>query len=863
MNPLDAIAALQPQAQPTPAPAVPSAQAAAPTAPYFLYPPGTAEAIKANPDQAADILKKTAVGVPTDPVQINRMTTREGYELPSQVPGGTAGVQSAIDYRNLIQENEGISGLLKTIAESAASTATLGVTPWLERALDISTPEAMGVRQELHPVGQFAGAALGIAAPMGLEKYLGEAGLDLAAKVAGGAPGVIAKGGRAIAEGTADAINPVTATSRLLTGVGANALGGIAEGGVYGYGQHIGDEAADPKATVEGALMHGGMNAILTGAALGGGLGAAGGLIGAGARELAPKAVSWLTDLETNGYKKAWGLSDEAVKNAGLPDVGTIIKNARNTVLSDDSPIAGPFTSPATMAANAAKLIAEQKPILSQAEAGSAAFKQAATMVERGTQMQRVAELAQAAREAAAETPVKESSDLGKLGAVIGSGALAHPGHAAIGYGTGLLADMAKGVIRERLPSGSVQAYLAGAGRETAENLAAAGKAEQARWAARAELNSSHSQQPNWSPNDPRWATLRTFEQHEREQINKIPSGIGAVATGEAAKTGARKEEAAAAPLQTTGTPQGGSNALEEASMTRLDNAHKAELEQRSDWQQAGFGYSPTPGGFLPGMMAPLKPDTAERVAAFATADKIAQRTTKSIESSVKGILDGERAPWFKPPESKDILTSIKDVSTLANDPDSLLKRITQSTAGIHEHIPAVSREAGETIGKAVQYLSANAPQWKQPYGLEEAIPPTRSDLLTFQRKVEAVTDPMSIIKQGLEQDTAQAIQTVYPGLWTQVQIAVATQFAKRNQDQPLPSSVQRQLGLILGQMTTPTLDPMVTQLNMAAIQGMKSPANGGLGAGRPKASARQSSKTMTPAERISAFPSLQPLRTY
>jgi hypothetical protein len=199
-----------------------------------------------------------------------------------------SGLNSALKNGYVIPPNEEIekkikldeagSGINPLIAgaESAASAATFGLSREAENALGITTPEDQALRQEANPIASGIGTAAGIVAPL-----IATGGASGAARAGLGAAdllnpiGAVAKLGTRITESALPGVAKVTAglaeTSPRIANIinrgTAGAVGGAAEGALFGVGQSIDEHAlGDPEALGEHLISNVGVNALLGGA---------------------------------------------------------------------------------------------------------------------------------------------------------------------------------------------------------------------------------------------------------------------------------------------------------------------------------------------------------------------------------------------------------------------------------------------------------------------------------------------------------------------------------------------------------------------------------------------------------------------
>lgn len=191
---------------------------------------------------------------------------KQGFRPPS--PEQMAQIQNE-------EAAQGFGQTLASAAEGAGSALTFGLSPKIETALGITTPEMIAARKEAHPIAHGLGTAAGIIAPLVLSGGAAapaEAGALGAARTAAGftAPALIAKAGRAVAGATEGALPGLA--GRVLPALAA----GATEGGLYA-GSDVTEKAllGDPNLTWEKAASEIGMGGLF-----GGALGAGGKLLG-------------------------------------------------------------------------------------------------------------------------------------------------------------------------------------------------------------------------------------------------------------------------------------------------------------------------------------------------------------------------------------------------------------------------------------------------------------------------------------------------------------------------------------------------------------------------------------------------------
>lgn len=199
------------------------------------------------------------------------------------------------DHNDQLQFGSGLANPLKAFAESAAGTATFGVSRQLENATGLTTPEAQAARAKYNPTANTLGGVAGILAPLGIEGAVAEKGLaaaDLLNPVAGAAKIGVGVGDVAASAAPGFAQNVVRAGAK-----------GATEGALFGAGQAVNENAmGDPGLNGEKLFQH-----IGYGALLGGGVGSAFGL----AEDIVPKAVDLASDALTKAKDSLLGAEGE------------------------------------------------------------------------------------------------------------------------------------------------------------------------------------------------------------------------------------------------------------------------------------------------------------------------------------------------------------------------------------------------------------------------------------------------------------------------------------------------------------------------------------------------------------------------
>ena len=155
---------------------------------------------------------------------------------------------------------------------------------------------------------------------------------------------------------------------------------------------------------------------------------------------------------------------------------------------------------------------------------------------------------------------------------------------------------------------------------------------------------------------------------------------------------------------------------------------------------------------------------------------------------------------------------SVEDIRNLATNPDLLEARVTASLGEVADNFPTMYTHQVETIQRGLQYLAASIPPAETPglFDHVEPMEPSLSEMDAFVRKVHALEDPYSILKKAadftLHPDEVDAVATVYPEIYSQIQQDVAGLLEEVESLPPYQARIQ--VGTLLQVPSDPSLDP-------------------------------------------------------
>lgn len=199
----------------------------------------------------------------------------------------------------------------KLFATKAAEAATFGLSTKLLAQQGLLDIEAQRAREEISPGVALAGEATGIAGSLAIP------GSPVSA-ISRGAEAVTAAAEPAVAKIVSKISNPETAArvNKILTKAGSTAIGSALEGGVYGVGSAITEDAlGESNLNAESLLSHVGIGALygsLTG-------GAVGGILGAIEKPI-PQVVKTEKDLLAATGAELGNTYTDLITSGGLPE---------------------------------------------------------------------------------------------------------------------------------------------------------------------------------------------------------------------------------------------------------------------------------------------------------------------------------------------------------------------------------------------------------------------------------------------------------------------------------------------------------------------------------------------------------------
>jgi hypothetical protein len=198
---------------------------------------------------------------------------------------------------------------------------------------------------------------------------------------------------------------------------------------------------------------------------------------------------------------------------------------------------------------------------------------------------------------------------------------------------------------------------------------------------------------------------------------------------------------------------------------------------------------------------------------AFAKIERMAQDTTRKInsaskaifndaESPIRGIVAQKLTPEEQQKKYEKISSKIKDMS---GNFQTGVDALESATKDLHNVAPNISASLNTAAARATQYLAQKLPAQETPSPFTEPYKPSASELSKFNRYYSVVEKPLSILNQvkdgTLSKESLEAVQTVYPKLYAQMQQSIMDQITTKMGKNPetVPYSTKVMLSMFTG----------------------------------------------------------------
>lgn len=229
-----------------------------------------------------------------------------------------------------------------------------------------------------------------------------------------------------------------------------------------------------------------------------------------------------------------------------------------------------------------------------------------------------------------------------------------------------------------------------------------------------------------------------------------------------------------------------------------------------------------------------LAADLLSRVATLAGANRIAGRVTSELQKGVTSLIPGKATAadvaGLAPParaaatplgiavtgdRRKDYAKLSGAIASAVANPLATTDRVSRSLGDLGDHAPATASAAISTTLNGLNFLASKLPPSRQDkFSLQPQFQTgTRAsdaEISQFMRYSQAVDDPLIVLREAkantLTRDHVEAVKTVYPQLYGEIQTQVMRSVIDSKSE--LPYARRIQLGILLDIPTDKTLAP-------------------------------------------------------
>jgi len=671
------------------------------------------------------------------------------------------------------------------------STATFGLSDQALNAIGATSPEELKKLEKYNPISSTLGKATGIVAPI----------------LATGGSSALAKGISAGAKGAAKAGSlveaPVAAALKSAIGTGAErslaqrvimksvpkAAGSAVEGSFYGLGQLMHEDAlGDADFNAENALAAAGSGALL-GGALGGGVGAVG--------ELASPIASKVGEIFKNRAGKLVSkYADEeraAAELAGIskPNIAKI-KERRPEVLTDNI-----------------NAIRENEALFREAEDVGSFYTKLESKAEKT--FDDVSAKMDNAAQHMAEVP-KQHSDLYTK-----------------------IAKSYDDIIQENARLQTNSSELRKLAKIRDSYLKLADEPPKTSFSDLRKDRIALDKQINFDKQNPS-LTLQAKRAERQIRENYIEDQLNQLNVSRPGEF-----ENLLQDYKTAKRDYKVASEFGEAARAKSDNVNLMPSLYDLVLGGGGFGIGAGPAGLaLLGAKKLLESDLRRRVVVLSGIERANQHVNEKIARSVKDFFS-KASKVTKPASTRILLDSgfsidpdtgtrpknkdeglenvRKNIQRFNTNPEVSNDLIISRLSSVNKSAPKTGMKAQETFLKGIQFLNQKAPKSfdSSPLKLRKPRKTSSLEAAKFERYLQAVDAPLTVfddLKAGtLTREHVEALQTVYPSIYTRLQEASMEYLEKEGQD--LSYQKRLTLGLLLDIPADPSLEPD----NIAGLQ--------------------------------------------
>ncbi len=185
-----------------------------------------------------------------------------------------------------------------------------------------------------------------------------------------------------------------------------------------------------------------------------------------------------------------------------------------------------------------------------------------------------------------------------------------------------------------------------------------------------------------------------------------------------------------------------------------------------------------------------------------AAAKRLVTASEKSQQVGRGMILAGVAQSFGQTPEQmrKEFDRRVASVRALANDPAHLASRLEPAFGDLHPHAPEVAAAGRDALIRSVKYLESQIPQPTRGGPLGPMVGPNLMQMMSFNRKWEAVNDPGQLLTQAaagtLTKDAVDTVAATNRSYLTRARMAVLDAVAANG---PPPITQWPSINMLMG----------------------------------------------------------------
>jgi len=158
-------------------------------------------------------------------------------------------------------------------------------------------------------------------------------------------------------------------------------------------------------------------------------------------------------------------------------------------------------------------------------------------------------------------------------------------------------------------------------------------------------------------------------------------------------------------------------------------------------------------------------------------------------------------------------------------NPERMQEMIDSVADPYDDHAPMLANDLRLATTNALSFLAQKAPRRTQPaLGLDPLDPPA-ADVRKFERYVNAVNAPLSILDDAMRGDltaeAVEAVRTVYPQVFAMMQAQIAERMGNAKN---IPYKRRMQISTLLGQDMTGTMNPRMGMMAQSVYGNAQQP---------------------------------------